>query len=114
MGGREVVIVEFDAAWSARAAALIDELGRAVGPAAERIEHIGSTSIPGMAAKNVLDIQMSVDDLGGATDAIDRALGPLGFVREAYERDHLPAESSDDADAWVKRFWSLEAARTAT
>jgi GrpB-like predicted nucleotidyltransferase (UPF0157 family) len=34
-----------------------------LGPAAERIEHVGSTSVPGLAAKPIVDIQVSVASL---------------------------------------------------
>ncbi len=106
MPPREVVIVEYDSEWPRRAAALVGALSRALGAEVERIDHIGSTSIPGMAAKDVLDIQVSVDDLERAVSAIDGPLGSLGFERGAYERDHVPAGCSDDPDLWVKRFWS--------
>ncbi|MER5372817.1 GrpB family protein [Streptomyces sp. NPDC002553] len=45
----------------------------ALGDAAVRIDHIGSTSVPGLAAKPVIDVQISVAWL----DATDAFLGPL-------------------------------------
>ena len=51
---------------------------------AGRIEHIGSTAIPGMDAKDVLDLQVSVADLDAAARAFDEPLGALGFERGAY------------------------------
>jgi GrpB-like predicted nucleotidyltransferase (UPF0157 family) len=103
---REVVIVDYDPVWPARAAALVEELTNALGERARRIEHIGSTSIPGMAAKDVLDVQVSVDDLDLAARSFDEPLRALGFERKPYEHDHVPAGSSDDPELWVKRYWS--------
>jgi len=106
MAANEVVVVDYDPEWPRRATALIDQLKNALGAAARRIEHIGSTSIPGMAAKNVLDIQVSVDDLDLAGEAFDSPLGSLGFEPGPYGHDHVPAGSLDDPEHWVKRFWS--------
>jgi dephospho-CoA kinase len=53
---------------------------------AQRVEHIGSTAVPGMAAKEVIDIQVSVDDLVAAATLFDAPRRGLGFVRSPYER----------------------------
>jgi len=103
---REVVVVEYHTEWPHRAAALAEELRDALGETARRVEHIGSTSIPGMAAKDVLDMQVSVDDLDVAAAAFDEPLRALGFERKPYEHDHVPAGSTDDPELWVKRYWS--------
>ena len=101
-----VVIVDYDPAWPERASALIHTLARALGDTARRIDHIGSTSIPGMAAKDVLDIQVGVDDLDDAVAAFDEPLRALGFTLRPFDRDHVPAGCADDQSLWVKRFWS--------
>jgi GrpB-like predicted nucleotidyltransferase (UPF0157 family) len=41
------------------------QVAAALGRTATRIEHVGSTSVPGLAAKPIVDIQVSVADLGG-------------------------------------------------
>ena len=53
-------IVEYDPAWPVQAAQELDRIGRAVGPLAARLEHVGSTAAPGLAAKPILDLQVSV------------------------------------------------------
>ena len=106
MAAERVVIVDYDPEWPRRAALLIDQLSEALGATARRIDHIGSTSIPGMAAKDVLDIQVSVDDLDDAVAAFDKGLRALGFEQGPYGHDHVPAGSLDDPDLWIKRFWS--------
>jgi GrpB-like predicted nucleotidyltransferase (UPF0157 family) len=53
-------IVPYDPAWPGMFAAESMNLRRALGPLALRIEHVGSTSVPGLDAKPVIDIQVSV------------------------------------------------------
>ena len=100
------VVVPYDAAWVERAGALIGALRRALGPPALRLDHIGSTAVPGLAAKNVLDLQVSVADLDGAAAAFDAPLLAQGFRRLPFERDHVPAGRDDDPAGWAKRFWA--------
>jgi GrpB-like predicted nucleotidyltransferase (UPF0157 family) len=102
----DVALATYDEDWGSRASALIARLHQRLGPQALRIDHIGSTAIPGMAAKDVIDLQVSVADLEGAARAFDAPLAEEGFVRGPYECDHVPAGSGDDPALWVKRFWS--------
>jgi GrpB-like predicted nucleotidyltransferase (UPF0157 family) len=62
-GGRVIRIVDHDPAWSTRFTEIGATLRRALGDVALRIDHIGSTSVPGLAAKPVIDIQVSVERL---------------------------------------------------
>jgi GrpB-like predicted nucleotidyltransferase (UPF0157 family) len=103
------VVAPYRAGWPVRASALIDQLSDALGPVARRIEHIGSTAIPGMDAKDVLDMQVSVSDLDLATTAFDGPLAVLGFKRSPYEHDHVPAGRPDDPGRWAKRLWARRA-----
>ncbi len=49
-----------------------------------------------MAAKDVLDLQLSVRDLAAAAVAFDGPLARLGYVRRPYEHDHVPAGADSD------------------
>ena len=100
------LVVPYDAGWVSRAAGLTGRLRSRLGPSALRIEHIGSTAIAEMAAKNVVDVQVSVVDLDAAARQFDAPLQVEGFQRWPYERDHVPAGLSDDPARWAKRFWS--------
>jgi dephospho-CoA kinase len=102
----KVQISVYDPLWPHRADALIAELREALGPDALRIEHIGSTAIPLMDAKDLLDVQVSVADLDIAVERFDRPLNVLGFERLPYNRDHVPVGRPDDPRRWVKRAWS--------
>jgi GrpB-like predicted nucleotidyltransferase (UPF0157 family) len=72
-------IVDHDPAWPARFAEIAGELRGALGAAALRIDHIGSTSVPGLAAKPIVDIQVSVERLEPVAPFRDRLTG-LGLV----------------------------------
>jgi len=85
------VVVTYQADWPDRAAVLAASLRERLASLAERVEHIGSTSIPGMAAKDILDVQVSVADLDDAARAFDEPLAGLGFELGPYEFDHVPA-----------------------
>jgi len=56
-------IVAWDRAWAVRFEEMRARLAEALGDTAVRIEHVGSTSIPGIPAKPVVDIQISVRDV---------------------------------------------------
>ncbi|WP_308282636.1 GrpB family protein [Pseudonocardia nigra] len=57
-----VVLADHDARWSERFARRAEELRRVLGERARLIEHVGSTSVPGLAAKPVVDIVVGIDD----------------------------------------------------
>ena len=103
--GPLVRVVPYDEAWPRWAAAELATLSTALGDLVLDAAHIGSTSIPQMAAKNILDLQLSVWDLQEAAAAFDAPLAELGYVRLPYERDHVPAGDESDPGQWVKRFW---------
>src|SRR5699024_9039976 len=56
-----VTVHQYDPGWPTEAEALARSLQTLV-PAARAVEHIGSTAIPGMAAKDCLDMMLIVDD----------------------------------------------------
>ncbi|MFO1316786.1 MAG: GrpB family protein [Burkholderiales bacterium] len=58
-----IEIVPYDPTWPLAFATEVRLLRDVLGAAAVRIEHVGSTSIPGLAAKPVIDIQISVRSL---------------------------------------------------
>ena len=79
-------IVSFDARWPLAFAEERDRIAMALGPLALRIEHHGSTSVVGLAAKPVIDIQVSVATL----HSLDRYAVPLtalGYLHVPHEDD---------------------------
>lgn len=100
MTGTEAASVEicaYDADWPVRFEAERARLEQALGPAAVSIEHIGSTSVPGLAAKPVIDILVGVRELA-AIDARNDAMqaagyevrGESGFAGRRYFRRITP------------------------
>src|SRR5947209_13255704 len=55
-----MIVVPYDSAWPAAFERERERLRPALGPLALRIEHNGSTAVPGLAAKPIIDIQVSV------------------------------------------------------
>jgi GrpB-like predicted nucleotidyltransferase (UPF0157 family) len=101
-----VTVVPYDPGWPARAAAELRALRAALGPLVLHAEHIGSTSVPLMSAKNILDLQLSVASLDAAAAAFDGPLAGLGYVRRPYDHDHVPAGDRSDPELWAKRYWN--------
>ena len=80
-------VVPYDPGWVTAFVAERTRLAEALGPLARRIDHNGSTSVPGLAAKPVIDIQISVDRLQ-PLDAYAAPLQTLGYT-------HLPHAEDD-------------------
>ncbi len=59
---RDIVIVAHRPSWPARFAAERRRIVEALGSNARRVDHVGSTSVPGLAAKPIIDIDLSVPD----------------------------------------------------
>ena len=103
--GTPVQVVPYDDRWPGRAATELAALRSALGALVCHADHIGSTAVPAMAAKDVLDLQLSVRDLDAAAAAFDAPLARLGYTRLPYERDHVPAGDDGDPALWAKRYW---------
>ena len=80
-GGGAIVVVDYDPAWPARFAAARDAVARALGDLVVAIEHIGSTSVPGLAAKPIIDLMVGLRDLA---DARTRAVAPMQALGYLY------------------------------
>ncbi len=77
-----IVVVPYDPEWPEWFARVGGELRAALGTVALRIDHIGSTSVIGLAAKPILDIQISVADFE-PLDVFRLPLENLGYVFRA-------------------------------
>lgn len=97
-----LIILPPNPTWPTEFQTLAAQLRQALGPLALRIDHIGSTSVPGLAAKDVIDIQITVATLD---DRIVTALAPLGYTMgEGVWRDHKPPHANW-ADADGEKFY---------
>lgn len=76
----KIEIVAYDPSWTILYEEERRRIAAALGDIAESIEHIGSTSVPGLPAKPLIDILVTVACLGRA----DRYVGPLGSLGYVY------------------------------
>ena len=79
-----VHVVPYDEAWPERATALLPAIRDALGDRVLALEHVGSTSVPGLAAKPVLDVVLTVADPADEAAYVP-ALEPLGLVLHIRE-----------------------------
>jgi GrpB-like predicted nucleotidyltransferase (UPF0157 family) len=107
-----VEIIPYQARWPAEFQALAAIQRRALGDLALRIDHIGSTSVPGLAAKDVIDIQITVAAL--IPDVL-AALNALGYTHpEGIWRDHVPPGFVGPDSNWQKWFFHPPAGQRRT
>ena len=97
-------LVEPDPDWPAQYERLAARIRVALGERAVRVEHIGSTSVPGLPAKDVLDIQLGVRSLADEGDERD-ALRAAGFTRYPGIDADTPKPSDPDPAHWRKRLY---------
>jgi GrpB-like predicted nucleotidyltransferase (UPF0157 family) len=90
------VLQPYDPEWPGRAVLLLAAVQQAVRPlgVGESFEHIGSTSVPGLVAKPVIDLQVVVSELP-PRDLLDQALAPTGFVPTTGSRPDSPGVYRD-------------------
>jgi GrpB-like predicted nucleotidyltransferase (UPF0157 family) len=102
-----IIIVEHQPSWSAEYAGIASRLRAVLGERVLRIDHIGSTAVPNLCAKDVLDIQVCVAALD---DAMVETLQRAGFVfRPDISSDHIPPGQSTNATDWEKHYFNAPA-----
>lgn len=84
---REIVIVDYEESWPARFQRERARVGAALGPGALAVHHIGSTSVPGLAAKPIVDLLVTVEDPGD--EALAAPLQAAGYELRVRETGHL-------------------------
>jgi GrpB-like predicted nucleotidyltransferase (UPF0157 family) len=100
-----VQIVPYDELWPSEFAAIGAGLREALGDLALRIDHIGSTSVPGLAAKDRIDVQVTVADFERFEPA-QAALEQLGYMNVPRNMsDHRPPGWEGSDEQWEKRFF---------
>lgn len=85
-----IVVTEPDESWPARFGELAAEVEAALGDVAIRIDHVGSTAVPGLAAKPIIDIDVIVLD-SEKEDDYAPALASAGYrmvLREPWWHGH--------------------------
>lgn len=98
--GDSIVVVDYDPAWPALFAALRAPVAAAFGDLAVTIEHVGSTAVPGLAAKPIIDLDVAIPSASALDTAIGR-LAPLGYVHKGDQG--IPGRAAFDWPPHVRR-----------
>ncbi|HEX7323404.1 MAG TPA: dephospho-CoA kinase [Mycobacterium sp.] len=104
-------VVPADPTWPAQASRILARVRTACGHRALRVDHIGPTAVPGVAGRDVIDVQVTVDSLGVADELAENLLS-AGYPRiEHITTDEAQPDArssvaeydhSDDPALWHK------------
>ena len=81
MVSQPIIVVAYDPVWPRAFELISSRLVAALGEVALRIEHVGSTSVPGLAAKPIIDLDIVIDSDAHLPLAIGR-LAKIGYLHE--------------------------------
>ncbi|MFE1594710.1 dephospho-CoA kinase [Nocardia sp. NPDC058705] len=93
-----------DPEWDVQARRIIARLHLACGASAVRIDHVGSTAVHGLPAKDIIDIQVTVADLTTAESLAD-ALTAAGFPLAEQVTHDNPKPTPGDPDGTDLTLW---------
>ncbi len=99
---RPIVIVAYRPQWAEDFNAVAQPVAAALGGWALRVDHIGSTAVPGLAAKDIIDMQVTVADF---TPDLQAAFERAGYTRGEHNRDHVPSGAAGSAHDWEKQMY---------
>ncbi len=100
---RNITIVDYRPDWPNEFAAIARPLHEALGGLALRIDHIGSTAVPGLAATDVIDVPVTVLEF---TPDLEEAFRRAGYPRRAdITRDHRPPTAAGPDRDWEKQYY---------
>lgn len=102
---KRIQISNYDPTWPSQFRRIAETLRRDLGDEVLRIDHIGSTAVPGLPAKDLIDVQLTVGRIVDADRWPDELL-PGVTRRPEITGDHLPTGASEDPNEWKKRYWS--------
>ena len=81
MATRNIVVEPYNEAWKSDFEAIEKELAAALGDLALSIEHVGSTSVPGLSAKAIIDIDVVIEDRSKLPSVV-KALATIGYIHD--------------------------------
>lgn len=107
-----IIIVPYDPKWPTEFATIRATLREALGDLALRIDHIGSTAVPELVAKDRIDIQITVRELA---PEVEEALQRYGYRRSVrLTHDHHPPTFVGPDSEWEKWFFNPPELQRAT
>lgn len=90
---RDLFLVDHDPAWAARFATHEQRIRAALGSVAVLVEHIGSTSVPGLSAKPIIDVLVTVEDITAEEDYLGQLIA-AGYELRVREPGHRLVRTS--------------------
>lgn len=81
MKNKKVIVTPYDLQWKESFTLLKQRVDKALGDIAVAVEHIGSTSVEGLSAKPIIDLDIVIEDNSVLDEAIKR-LSKIGYVHE--------------------------------
>ena len=103
---RPIVIVDYQDQWPKEFREIGARIRETLGDDALRIDHIGSTSVAGLTAKDIIDIQATVADLHLPETFIESMVNAGWVYREGNTSDVFCGPTMSDASQWEKRFFA--------
>ncbi len=100
-----IAIIPYQQRWAAEFTAASADITSALGEMVRAIHHIGSTSVPLLAAKDIIDIQVTVSDLNVPISA---PLVRMGFEPTDITEDHCPAGMTLASNELQKRYFRFK------
>jgi GrpB-like predicted nucleotidyltransferase (UPF0157 family) len=106
-----ITVVDYDPSWPAAAEAELERLARALAPLRASLEHIGSTAVPGCAAKPIVDLLAGTEP--GDRELVEAALVEAGYeslgeaapgriyLRRRHDRDFNVHVVERDGELWA-------------
>ncbi len=110
MNSTPILVVEYDPQWPLEFDRLKKVISHTLGELAEGIEHVGSTAVPGLAAKPILDVDVIIRSRKQLPTVVSKLAG-LGYVhvgdlgiagREAFERLGPDAPRAGTGRLWME------------
>ena len=103
-----VTILQYQTHWCSDFDLIASELWAVLQGDALKVDHIGSTAVPGLCAKDVIDVQVTV---GSLDDIVARKLLQAGFTThtDMWRQDHLPPGFQANHQDWTKLFFMQQA-----
>ena len=105
MTSRRVTIFEYQSSWRSDFEAIALQLQKTLANYALSIDHIGSTAVIDLCAKDIIDVQVTVQQLD---ENIAQLLLGAGFTThktETFRQDHTPPGLDPNPDDWTKLFF---------
>ena len=95
-----IIIHNYKPTWPAEFEKIKSSLQEIMGSLVLRIDHIGSTSVPGLGAKDVIDIQVTVRAL--TPEVIEQLIAAGYQYLPTITQDHIPIGADADPKLWSK------------